>query len=177
MHVDYNSLKPIALREGFAKLGTNPNIKYSINRYYMMLAERSYANLTNTPLNMFQKIADEQGNLIVENNEREKEGRKPETLGTIFEMLMREQGMGYIIDLGRLNDEWEAIVGKRNAINARISGYKNGTLYIQAKTSTWVGSLNLLKRKILAQIKERGIYSIESITVTLPKTERYDRKH
>ncbi len=55
----------------------------------------------------------------------------------------------------QLFEFWDRILNSKERKHARLSGLKNGTLYVHVDSSAWLYQMNLQKGKILRRMQEK----------------------
>lgn len=79
-------------------------------------------------------------------------GGSPERLGRLVQGLLEEQGLAEGVERGAAITEWAEIVGPQIACVSKPVGFDRETLFVEVKSSAWLMELQLMERRILAQL-------------------------
>ena len=75
-------------------------------------------------------------------------------LSTSIENVLKNKNFGLALLLGKLQNEWEKIVGPNVNGATKITDIKNKTIYIKCKNSTWKNELFYQKKELLEKIQK-----------------------
>jgi predicted nucleic acid-binding Zn ribbon protein len=75
-------------------------------------------------------------------------------LGRILEEWLRVSGLDRAVRAGKLQQDWESIVGPRVSAVSRPIDVRGETLVIEVKNPVWRNELSLLQDTILAQVRD-----------------------
>ena len=89
------------------------------------------------------------------------EGRRgaPEQLGQLVESVLRARGLTEGVERAAVISEWPELVGPQIARVASPVGFDRETLFVEVKSSAWLMELQLMERRILAElnaVRRRG---------------------
>jgi predicted nucleic acid-binding Zn ribbon protein len=76
----------------------------------------------------------------------------PEPIGSLIEGLLRARGLFEGVERGSVFSEWEEFVGPEIARVAKPVGFDRSVLFVEVRSSAWLMELEMMERRILAQI-------------------------
>ncbi|KPK56987.1 MAG: hypothetical protein AMS21_12070 [Gemmatimonas sp. SG8_38_2] len=82
-------------------------------------------------------------------------GGSPERVGTLVEGLLRSQGLAEGVERALVFPEWAELVGPQIAQVATPVGFDRATLFVEVRSSAWLMELEMMERRILAQLNAR----------------------
>jgi predicted nucleic acid-binding Zn ribbon protein len=77
-------------------------------------------------------------------------------LSTSIENVLKNKNFGLSLLLGKLQNEWEKIVGSNINGATKITDIKNKTIYIKCKNPTWKNELFYQKNELLKKIQKNS---------------------
>lgn len=80
---------------------------------------------------------------------------KPKTLKSVLNELISSQGWEDEVFKEELIKQWADIVGENIASVATINKFKDGELYLRAKSSTWRVEVKIRAENIIKMINEK----------------------
>lgn len=78
--------------------------------------------------------------------------RDPAAIGALLPQLVAGRGWGERIALGRLRDQWPAIVGEQVAARSEPVALSRGVLTVRADGGAWASELTLLARTLAEKV-------------------------
>jgi predicted nucleic acid-binding Zn ribbon protein len=92
----------------------------------------------------------------------------PERIGALVEGLLRARGLSEGVERAAVFTEWPELVGPQIARVAKPVRFDRGTLFVEVRSSAWLMELELMERRILAQLNsERRRGKFERIVFRL----------
>lgn len=97
---------------------------------------------------------------------------RPERIGAVLDGLLQARGLSESLERAAVLPEWTELVGPPIARVALPTGFDRATLFVEVRSSAWLMELEMLERKILAQLnagRNRGKF--ERIVFRLTEDE------
>jgi len=85
---------------------------------------------------------------------KESRGGSPEQLGRLVEGLLRARGLTEGVERAAVISEWGELVGPQIARVASPVGFDRETLFVEVRSSAWLMELQLMERRILAELNQ-----------------------
>ena len=82
-------------------------------------------------------------------------GGSPERIGALVEGLLRSRGLAEGVERAAVFPEWTELVGPQIAQVATPVGFDRSTLFVEVRSSAWLMELEMMERRILAQLNAR----------------------
>jgi predicted nucleic acid-binding Zn ribbon protein len=76
----------------------------------------------------------------------------PERVGSLVEGLLRSRGLAEGVERASVFPEWAELVGSEIARVATPVGFDRATLFVEVRSSAWLMELEMMERRILAQV-------------------------
>jgi predicted nucleic acid-binding Zn ribbon protein len=76
----------------------------------------------------------------------------PERVGSLVEGLLRSRGLAQGVERASVFPEWAELVGPEIARVATPVGFDRATLFVEVRSSAWLMELEMMERRMLAQI-------------------------
>lgn len=76
----------------------------------------------------------------------------PERVGSLVEGLLRNRGLVEGVERASVFPEWAELVGPEIARVATPVGFDRATLFVEVRSSAWLMELEMMERRMLAQI-------------------------
>ena len=92
--------------------------------------------------------------------------RDPHGLSDVLKAFIKDSGWQEKMNVGELHARWEQIIGKNNARHCAIESYKDGTLVLNASSSSWQAQMTALSAVLKEKInKELGSEVVREIVI------------
>jgi len=82
-------------------------------------------------------------------------GGSPERIGSLVENLLRSRGLAEGVERAAVFPEWTELVGPQIGQVATPVGFDRSTLFVEVRSSAWLMELQMMERRILAQLNAR----------------------
>ncbi|NMM94800.1 DUF721 domain-containing protein [Bifidobacterium oedipodis] len=148
------------------------------------VAERLKLDQTKLPADVFERLS-HRGAILKDRRRRREEaienfgkpGRDPAELGSVMTAIAGNGVWTTNMQLARLRNHWDQVVGQAIANHSQVAGFTDGVLTIRAESTVWATQLTYLIPQLSATIRERlsGL-DIRDIRVTGPASARFTRR-
>ena len=92
----------------------------------------------------------------------------PVSIGELMDGLLAQRPLATGARVGRLVNDWSAVVGDRLGAESAPIGLENGVLTIVARSSAWGTQLEFLSKEILAKVNtELGSEVVKRVRITV----------
>jgi predicted nucleic acid-binding Zn ribbon protein len=83
--------------------------------------------------------------------------RKPQTIGTLLDDVLRQAGVAERVEQAQIIPEWASLVGPQiAAVTAPQSITGDGTLFVGVTTNAWMTELSLLEPELLRSLNAKA---------------------
>ena len=82
-------------------------------------------------------------------------GGFPQRIGALVEGLLRSRGLAEGVERAAVFPEWAELVGPQIGRVATPVGFDRSTLFVEVRSSAWLMELEMMERRILAQLNAR----------------------
>lgn len=103
-----------------------------------------------------------------------KPGRDPDHLGDVLSSIAHNSGWTVNLELAKLRNHWDQVVGEGIAMHSTVVGFADGILTIRAESTVWATQLTYLIPQLSRTIRQRlGSLDIQEIRVSGPGLRRF----
>ena len=93
-----------------------------------------------------------------------------EAIGGVLQRVVRDLGLEREMQGWKAAEAWPGIVGARIARHTRCTGFREGTLRVEAESSAWMHELSYLERELVRKINRHlGADFVREVKFIVPR--------